>query len=84
MFLNGQAILTPGPHGEEVSDDSFMLLFNAHDEDRAFKLPRRRWERVGSSSSAPPTRPRRRVAPSTTRRRSRRDRALDHDPERTD
>ena len=48
MFLNGRAILTPGPHGEEVSDDSFVLLFNAHDEDRVFKLPRRRmgarWE----------------------------------------
>jgi len=48
MFLNGQAILTPGPHGEEVEDDSFVLLFNAHNEDRRFKLPRprmgRRWE----------------------------------------
>ena len=48
MFLNGQAIPTPGPHGEEVEDDSFVLLFNAHDEDREFKLPRRRmgarWE----------------------------------------
>jgi isoamylase len=48
MFLNGEAILAPGPHGEEVEDDSFVLLFNAHDEDRQFKLPRRRmgprWE----------------------------------------
>jgi glycogen operon protein len=48
MFLNGSAIQLPGPHGEEVSDDSFVLLFNAHDEDREFKLPRRRmgarWE----------------------------------------
>jgi glycogen operon protein len=48
MFLNGRAILTPGPHGEEVSDDSFVLLFNAYGEDRVFKLPRRRmgsrWE----------------------------------------
>ena len=39
---------TPGPHGEEVEDDSFVLLFNAHAEDREFKLPRRRmgarWE----------------------------------------
>ncbi len=42
MFLNGQAIASPGPHGEEVEDDSFVLLFNAHDEDREFKLPRRR------------------------------------------
>jgi isoamylase len=48
MFLNGQAILTPGPRGEEVEDDSFVVLFNAHTEDRVFKLPRRRmgarWE----------------------------------------
>ena len=48
MFLNGQAIANPGPHGEEVEDDSFVLLFNAHAEDREFKLPRRRmgtrWE----------------------------------------
>jgi isoamylase len=48
MFLNGQAIANPGPHGEEVEDDSFVLLFNAHAEDRQFKLPRRRmgtrWE----------------------------------------
>jgi glycogen operon protein len=42
MFLNGQAITSPGPHGEEVEDDSFVLLFNAHAEDREFKLPRRR------------------------------------------
>jgi isoamylase len=48
MFLNGQAIASPGPRGEEVEDDSFVLLFNAHAEDREFKLPRRRmgvrWE----------------------------------------
>jgi isoamylase len=48
MFLNGLAIQLPGPHGEEVEDDSFVLLFNAHSEDREFKLPRRRmglrWE----------------------------------------
>jgi isoamylase len=42
MFLNGQAIKVPGPHGEEIEDDSFVLLFNAHAEDREFKLPRRR------------------------------------------
>ena len=48
MFLNGEAILNPGPHGEEIEDDSFVLLFNAHAEDRTFKLPRKRmgarWE----------------------------------------
>ncbi|MGI9184379.1 MAG: glycogen debranching protein GlgX [Solirubrobacteraceae bacterium] len=39
MFLNGSAILKPGRHGEEIEDDSFVLLFNAHGEDRPFKLP---------------------------------------------
>ncbi len=43
MFLNGKEITTPGPHGEDIEDDSFLLLFNAHDEDRMFMLPRRRF-----------------------------------------
>jgi isoamylase len=48
MFLNGDAIADPGPQGEPVHDSSFVLLFNSHNEDRQFKLPRRRmgqrWE----------------------------------------
>ena len=43
MFLNGREITTPGPHGEDIEDDSFLLLFNAHEEDRMFMLPRRRF-----------------------------------------
>ena len=43
MFLNGREIPNPGPHGEDIEDDSFVLLFNAHREDRAFMLPRRRF-----------------------------------------
>ncbi len=43
MFLNGKEIPTPGPHGEKIEDDSFMVLFNAHHEDRVFLLPRRRF-----------------------------------------
>jgi isoamylase len=43
MFLNGKEILNPGPHGESIEDDSFLLLFNAHHEDRTFMLPRRRF-----------------------------------------
>jgi glycogen operon protein len=39
MFLNGREIPTPGPHGEDIADDSFILLFNAHSEDRMFTLP---------------------------------------------
>jgi glycogen operon protein len=48
MWLNGEAITSLGARGETISDDTFVLLFNAHDEDRVFKLPRRpmgqRWE----------------------------------------
>jgi len=43
MFLNGEEIPTPGPHGEEIKDDSFVVLFNAHGEDRSFMLPPRRF-----------------------------------------
>jgi glycogen operon protein len=41
MFLNGKEIVQRGAHGEDVEDDSFLLLFNALDEDRQFLLPRR-------------------------------------------
>jgi glycogen operon protein len=43
MFLNGKEIPDRGPHGEEIEDDSFLLLFNALGEDREFLLPRRRF-----------------------------------------
>jgi glycogen operon protein len=43
MFLNGLEITTLGPRGEDIEDDSFVLLVNAHDEDRVFMLPRRRF-----------------------------------------
>ncbi|HLH65086.1 MAG TPA: glycogen debranching protein GlgX [Solirubrobacteraceae bacterium] len=48
MFLNGDAIPTRGPRGERVSDDSFIVLVCAHEEDRRFTLPAMptdgRWE----------------------------------------
>ena len=43
MFLNGREIDRPGPRGEQIEDDSFLVLFNAHGEDREFVLPRRRF-----------------------------------------
>ncbi|MBV9715063.1 MAG: glycogen debranching protein GlgX [Solirubrobacterales bacterium] len=43
MFLNGREIPDPGPRGEAVQDDSFLVLVNAHHEDRTFMLPRRRF-----------------------------------------
>ncbi len=29
VFLNGNAISEPGPRGERITDDSFLLMFNA-------------------------------------------------------
>ena len=43
VFLNGDEIPTHGPHGEEVSDETFLLLFNGHDEPITFRLPTRRF-----------------------------------------
>ena len=40
LFLNGEEIPNPGPHGEQIRDDSFLLLFNAHNEERTMTLPR--------------------------------------------
>ncbi len=38
MFLNGDAIPSPGPRGELVVDDSFLLLFNASPEPRKWAI----------------------------------------------
>lgn len=39
VFLNGQAISEPGPRGERISDDSFLLMFNASAEELEFAVP---------------------------------------------
>ncbi|MEV4895872.1 glycogen debranching enzyme, partial [Nonomuraea sp. NPDC055795] len=39
VYLNGEAITEPGPRGERIQDDSFLLLINAHHEDMTFTLP---------------------------------------------
>ncbi|HZU39552.1 MAG TPA: alpha-amylase family glycosyl hydrolase, partial [Solirubrobacteraceae bacterium] len=43
MFLNGMEIPTLGPQGQSVTDDSFIVLFNAESTERTFMLPRRRF-----------------------------------------
>ena len=43
MFLNGDSLPDPGPHGERESDDSFMILFNASEEKIGFALPSESW-----------------------------------------
>ncbi|HEX7600730.1 MAG TPA: glycogen debranching protein GlgX, partial [Polyangiaceae bacterium] len=43
VFLNGQEIPSRTPTGEQIVDDSFLLLFNAHFEPVTFTLPTRRF-----------------------------------------
>jgi glycogen operon protein len=43
VFLNGRAISEPDRRGERVQDDSFLLLFNASDDDLSFVIPPRRY-----------------------------------------
>jgi isoamylase len=47
VFLNGDAITEPGPRGEPVRDDSFLILLSANNEPVTFTLPGpkfgRRW-----------------------------------------
>ena len=43
VFLNGGEIRTRTAHGEPISDDSFLLLFNAATEPVEFTLPARRF-----------------------------------------
>jgi glycogen operon protein len=39
VLLNGEAITEPGPRGETITDQSFLLLFNADAEPVSFTLP---------------------------------------------
>src|SRR6185503_6057782 len=43
VFLNGAGILVPDDRGEPITDDTFLVLFHAHHEDQAIKLPTKRW-----------------------------------------
>jgi glycogen operon protein len=43
VFLNGAGVLMPDERGEPILDDTFLILFHAHPEDRAIKLPEKRW-----------------------------------------
>jgi glycogen operon protein len=58
VFLNGQEIRARTEHGEEITDDSFLLLFNAHFEPVVFTLPTRRfgarWELEFATGEPPP------------------------------
>ena len=39
VFLNGMAISEPGPRGERITDDTFLLLFNAAEQVVDFTVP---------------------------------------------
>ncbi len=55
VFLNGNAITEPAPHGEPLRDDDFLLLVNAHDEPVTFVMPPARfsagWQIVVDTSA---------------------------------
>jgi len=54
VLLNGEAITEPGPRGETITDQSFLLLFNAHDATVTFTLPATAtgWEIVLNTSES--------------------------------
>jgi glycogen operon protein len=55
VFLNGNAISEPGPRGERISDDSFLLMFNASPKTLDFVIPvnhGRQWQVVIDTARA--------------------------------
>jgi glycogen operon protein len=56
VFLNGEAISEPDQRGERVRDSSFLLLFNASEQDLEFTVPSARygqvWERELDTGAA--------------------------------
>ena len=59
VFLNGDAITDRDRRGQRVSDDSFLLLFNAHSEPVEWTLPKQwgeSWELVVETEAADPGR----------------------------
>jgi len=43
VFLNGHGIAPPDERGEPVLDDTFLIVFHAHFEDRKVRLPAATW-----------------------------------------
>ena len=57
MFLNGEAITSPGPRGERIRDDSFLVLINASPEPRKWSISGPwgdRWHRILDTTNGPP------------------------------
>ena len=57
IYLNGDALPDPGPRGERIVDNSFLVLFNAWHETLEFRLPdadwAEQWEVVLDTSNPP-------------------------------
>ena len=56
VFLNGQAIMAPGPRGERIEDDSFLLLITATPEARKWTVSGswgERWSVVIDTAAEP-------------------------------
>jgi glycogen operon protein len=43
VFLNGKAIPTPDDMGQQIVDDDFFVIINAHHEPITFRLPSEQW-----------------------------------------
>src|SRR5262249_58060056 len=58
VFLNGDALTEPGPHGERVRDDSFLLMLSAERDPLEFTVPGakygERWAAVGGTAADAP------------------------------
>jgi isoamylase len=50
VFLNGKGVHSLGPKGEQITDDNFYIIFNAHHEQLDYlipeKLSNRQWTKV--------------------------------------
>ncbi|MFP3115958.1 glycogen debranching protein GlgX [Streptomyces sp. Iso 434] len=60
VFLNGNAISEPGPRGESIHDDSFLLMFNASPEPLEFLVPSglgQEWQAVVETAAPEGARP---------------------------
>jgi hypothetical protein len=47
MFVSGDPLRAPGPHGERLRDASFLLWFNAHPDPGKAQLPVNEWVHAG-------------------------------------
>ena len=55
VYLNGRGVKLLGPQGENIIDDSFYIIFNAHHDSLEYTLPvvkyGKQWEKILDTSS---------------------------------